>query len=82
MSTVRRLPSADGGRSTPEEQLRTVIGALTRPGHMSATAGWEDEALGHALVFRLWPARVLHVVGDSPLPSKFRRLLAAGSVPG
>jgi hypothetical protein len=79
---ARLPPSARGGRSAPGGQLRTVLSALTRPGHMSATAGWEDEALGHALVFRLWPARVLHVVGGSLLASEFRRLLAVGAVPG
>ena len=49
---------------------------------MSAVAGWDDEPLGRALVFRLWPARSLHVVGDSPLAAEFRRLLTAGAVPG
>ena len=48
---------------------------------MSAAAGWDDEP-GRALVFRLWPARSLHVVGDSPLAAEFRRLLTAGAVPG
>ena len=49
---------------------------------MSAVAGWDDEPLGHALVFRLWPAQVLHVVGASPLAAEFRRLITAGAVPG
>src|SRR5580698_7818195 len=71
-----------GPAAGSQEQLRTVISALTRPGHMSVTAGWEDEALESALVFRLWPARVLHVVGDSPQAADFRRFLAAGADPG
>ena len=45
-------------------------------------AGWEEEPLGRALVFRLWPARCLHVVGDRPLAAEFRRLVTAGAVPG
>ncbi len=49
---------------------------------MSVVAGWDDEPLGHALVFRLWPARSLHIVGASPLAAEFRRLLTAGAVPG
>ena len=70
------------GRGTPEQQLRIVIGALAGPAAMSAAAGWDDEPLGRALVFRPWPARLLHVVGDSPLAAEFRRLLTAGAVPG
>ena len=31
---------------------------------------------------RVRPARVLHVVGDSPLAGEFRRLITAGAVPG
>ena len=50
---------------------------------MSAiVAGAQDEPLGRALVFWLRPARLLHVVGDSPLAGEFRRLLTAGEVPG
>jgi hypothetical protein len=69
-------------RGTPEQQLRQVISALTGPAEMSAAAGWDDEPLGRALVFRPWPARLLHVVGDSPLAAEFRRLITAGAVPG
>jgi Sigma-70, region 4 len=50
---------------------------------MSAiVAGSQDEPLGRALMFWMRPARLLHVVGDSPLAGKFRRLLTAGEVPG
>ena len=49
---------------------------------MSVVAGSQDEPLGRALVFRLRPARSLHIVGDSPLAADFRRLLTAGEVPG
>jgi len=77
------LPSPGrSGSGTPEQQLPIVISALARPGEMSVVAGWEDEGLGRALVFRLWPVRALHVVGDSALAAEFRRLLAAGAVPG
>ncbi len=76
------LPSPGSGSGTPEQQLRIVISALARPGETSVVAGWDDEAPGRALVFRLWPARSVHVVGDSPLAAEFRRLLTAGAVPG
>jgi hypothetical protein len=48
----------------------------------SVVAGWKEEPLGRALVFRLWPARRLHAVGDSPLAAEFRQLVTAGAVPG
>ncbi len=77
------LPSPHRGDSgTPEQQLRTVIGALTGPAGTSAVAGWDDQPLGRALVFRLWPAWSLHVVGDSPLAAEFRRLITTGAAPG
>jgi len=75
-------PGGSGDRGTPEQQLRLVISALAGPADTSVVAGWKDEPLGQALVFRLWPARSLHVVGDSPLAAEFRRLIAAGAVPG
>ena len=86
-AAVARFPAwlASGGRregGTPEQQLRQVISVLAGPGKMSAAAGWDDEPLGRALVFRPWPARSLHVVGNSPLAAEFRRLLTAGAVPG
>jgi hypothetical protein len=59
-----------------------VVSALARPGEMSVVAGSQDEPLGEALVFRLWPARSLHVVGDSPLAAEFRRLVTAGTALG
>ena len=34
------------------------------------------------LVFRVWPARALHVVGQSPLAEEFRRLIRTGAVSG
>ena len=50
---------------------------------MPVVAGWKDEPLGQTLVFRLWPARSLHVVGDSPLAAEFRWLIAVviGNIP-
>ncbi len=52
-------------------------------GHeLSASAGADPEPLGRVLVFRPSPARSLHVVGQSPLAEEFRRLIAAGAVPG
>ncbi len=77
------LPSAGRrDRGTPEQHLRQVISALAGPGKVSAAAGWDDEPLGRALVFRPRPARSLHIVGDSPLATEFRRLLTAGTVQG
>ena len=74
---------ADRGDSvTPEQHLRIVVSDLAGSGETSAVAGWDKEPLGRALVFRLWPARVLHVVGDSPLTAELRRLLTAGAAPG
>ena len=55
--------------------MRTVTRALARPDEMSVVAGWQDERLGRALMFRSWPARLLHVEGDSPLAAEFRRPL-------
>jgi hypothetical protein len=78
-----RLRPADSDDSgTPEQQLRLVISSLAGPDEMSAIAGWDHEPLGRALVFRLWPARTLHVVGDSPLAAEFRRLIMAGAASG
>lgn len=66
----------------PEEQLRTVVARLSGGHEFSASAGADPEPLGRVLVFRPWPARSLHVVGQSPLAEEFRRLIAAGAVPG
>ena len=82
-SVPGRLPADDsGGSQTPEQQLRAIAESLTRAGNRSASAGSKYEPTGRALVFRPWPARSLHVVGDSPLAAEFRRLLTAGAVPG
>ncbi len=66
----------------PEEQLRTVVARLSGGHELSASAGADPEPLGRVLVFRPSPARSLHVVGQSPLAEEFRRLIAAGAVPG
>ena len=76
------VPPRRDDSGTPEQRLRTVVSTLAGPGKTLAVAGWDDKPPGRALVFRLWPARVLHVVGDSPLADEFRRLMAAGAVPG
>jgi hypothetical protein len=77
------LPGDDSGDSQPPEQeLQAIAESLTRAGCLSASAGSKYDPVGRALVFRPWPARSLHVVGDSPLADEFRRLLAAGAVPG
>jgi hypothetical protein len=78
----RSRPPGSSDTGPAERQLRIVISALAGPREVSVVAGWDEEPLGRALVFRLWPARVLHVVGDSPLAGEFRRLIAAGAVPG
>ena len=70
------------GSLTPEEQLRTVVARLARGLERSAAAGTDSGPLGGVLVFRPWPARSLYVVGQSPLAREFRRLIAAGAVPG
>ena len=75
-------PGSSGDSGTPEQQLRIVISSLAGPAEIPVIAGWKDEPLGRALVFRLWPARALHVVGDSPLAAEFRRLITAGAAPG
>ena len=71
-----------GDSVSPEQHLRILVSELAGSGETSALAGWDEEPLGSALVFRLWPARVLHVVGDSLLAAEFRRLLTAGAAPG
>ncbi len=73
--------TASGERETPEQKLQAVVGELSDAVESMAYAGSKYESLGRALVFRL-PARSLHVVGDSPLADEFRRLVAAGAVPG
>jgi Sigma-70, region 4 len=70
---------AAGGQA-PEEQLRAVVARLSRGLERSASAGCQP--LGSVLVFRPWPARSLHVVGQSPLAGEFRRLISSGAVPG
>jgi Sigma-70, region 4 len=67
---------------TPEEQLREVVDRLAMCPERSAWAGADWEPLGSVLVFRPRPARSLHVVGQSLLAGEFRRLIAAGTVPG
>src|SRR6266498_2836075 len=67
---------------TSEEHLRTVVARLSQSVELSASAGADSEPLGSVLVFRPWPARSLHVVGESPLAGEFRRLVTAGAVPG
>jgi hypothetical protein len=77
------LPGDDSSDSQPPEQkLQAIAQSLTQAGRLSAYAGSKYEPMGRALVFRPWPARSLHVVGDSALAHGFRRLLAAGAVPG
>ena len=67
---------------TPEDLLRAVVARLSQGGELSTSAGAVSGPLGSALVFRPWPARSLHVVGESPLAGEFRRLVTAGAVPG
>jgi hypothetical protein len=77
------LPSDGSGDSeTPEQKLQAIVRHLSRAGGRSAGAGSEYEPLGQALVFRPWSAQSLHVVGDSPVATEFRRLITAGAVPG
>jgi hypothetical protein len=66
----------------PEEQLREVVARLARGHEWSVSAGADHQPLGSVLVFRPWPARVLHVVGQSPLAAEFRQLIASGAAPG
>jgi hypothetical protein len=73
--------SPDEGRA-PEEQLRMVVARLSRGLDLSASAGTDYQPMGRVLVFRPWPARLLHVVGNSPLAGEFRRLITAGAAPG
>jgi Sigma-70, region 4 len=68
------------GGQAPEEQLRSVVARLSPGLERSASAACRP--LGSVLVFRPWPARLLHVVGQSPLAGEFRRLITSGAVPG
>ncbi len=87
-AAAQPLPSRppDGPRPieslTPEEHLRTVVARLSQSVELSASAGADSEPLGSVRVFRPWPARSVHVVGESPLAGEFRRLVTAGAVPG
>ena len=73
--------SGPGRDETPGQKLQAVVSHLSRAAVDSAHAGSKYEPLGGVLVFRP-AARSLHVVGDSPLAAEFRRLVAAGAVPG
>jgi hypothetical protein len=55
------------GRLASKEHLRTVVAHLSQSVELSAAAGADSKHLGRTLVFRPWPARSLHVVGESPL---------------
>jgi len=86
-AAAQPLPAPpDGSRPieslTAEEHLLTVVARLSRSVELSASAGAYDQSLRSVLVFRPWPARSLHVVGESPLAGEFRRLVTAGAVPG
>jgi Sigma-70, region 4 len=81
-SVPGQLPADDDGSQAPEGRLRAITESLTHTGNLSASTGSKYEPGGRALVFRAWPTRSLHVVGDSPLAAEFRRLLTAGVVPG
>lgn len=78
------LPRGTGpaGGQAPEEQLRAVVARLSGDLERSASAGADYQPLGSVLVFRPWPARSLHVVGQSPLAGEFRRLITSGAVSG
>ena len=67
------MPRSSCGSSSARWRVRA-----RRPSLPGARMSW----LGRALVFRLWPARLLHVVGESPLVAEFRRLITAGAAPG
>jgi Sigma-70, region 4 len=67
---------------TPDEHLRAVVARLSRAHELSASAGMDCQPMGSVLVFRPWPARALHVVGQSPLAGEFRRLITSGAAPG
>jgi len=76
------LPGDGSDSRSPEQKLQAIAESLAHSGSLSAYAGSGSGQMGRALVFRPWPARSLHVVGDSPLAAEFRRLLTAGAVPG
>ncbi len=82
---VHGFPGQPGGQEghgvseSPEHVLTTVVSDLSR--HLTCHAGW-NSPLGKALVFRAWPLRSLHVVGDTPMAGALRRLIAAGETPG
>jgi sigma-70-like protein len=67
---------------TPDEQLRTVMARLSRAHELSVSAGTDYQPMGSVLLFRPWPARALHIVGQSPLAGEFRRLITSGAAPG
>jgi hypothetical protein len=61
----------------PAEALPRVAGACASggPGRW-VTAGRPGGRWGAAQVCRVWPGRILHVVGGSPMASRLRELLA------
>lgn len=59
-----------------------MVARLSRAHELSASAGTDDQPMGRVLVFRPWPARALHVVGQGPLAGEFRRLITSGAAPG
>jgi hypothetical protein len=67
----------------PEEALLSVVAACACGGRDRwVTAGRSGGRWGHAQVCRVWPGRVLHVVGDSPMALRIRALLADGAAAG
>ena len=56
-----------------------VVSDLSR--QLTCHVGW-NSPLGKALVFRAWPLRSLHVVGDTPMAGALRGLIAAGAALG
>ena len=80
-----RFPGRPGGQDdhgageSPEHVLTTVVTDLSR--QLACHVGWNSR-LGKALVFRAWPERSLHVVGDTPMADALRKLIVAGAAPG
>ena len=66
-------------RESPEHVLTTVVTDLSR--QLTCHVGW-NPPLGKALVFRAWPLRSLHVVGDTPMAEALRSADRGRGAPG
>ena len=75
-------PAGSWGSESPRDALRSAVSELSDAQQRTYWARLRSGDPGRAVVFRVWPARSLHVAGESALAAELRKLLAAGEQPG